>query len=159
MGYTVRTKDDPGDVGRSADQQESVDNDIYFKSLLCFVQLEIFNWAAEVSAVVGDGAAYLPGIPAELDGRSLIGIHAQVRNAGVTNLLEIALYNVTQAVDMLSTNVTIDSTETDSSTAAAPAVIKSNGDEELAAYDVLRIDIDAIHDTPSEGLVVTLRFG
>lgn len=33
MAYVLRTKDDPGDIGRAADQNQSVDNDIYFNTL------------------------------------------------------------------------------------------------------------------------------
>ena len=32
MAYIARTKDNAGEVGRSADQQASVDNDVFFKS-------------------------------------------------------------------------------------------------------------------------------
>ncbi|KKM67097.1 hypothetical protein LCGC14_1474570 [marine sediment metagenome] len=31
MSYITRTKDNPTDIGRSADQQASVDNDVYFR--------------------------------------------------------------------------------------------------------------------------------
>ena len=34
MPFHTRTKDDPGDVGRAADQQQSVDNDNYLESIL-----------------------------------------------------------------------------------------------------------------------------
>lgn len=43
MAYTARTKDDPGDVGRALDQNESVDNDAFLYSSL---GLENFGYAA-----------------------------------------------------------------------------------------------------------------
>lgn len=34
MAYLTRTKDDPGEVGRSSDQQQSIDNEEYLKEIL-----------------------------------------------------------------------------------------------------------------------------
>jgi len=34
MAYVIRTKDEPGEVGRAADQQESVENDVFFKDIV-----------------------------------------------------------------------------------------------------------------------------
>ena len=158
MAYTARSKDDPGDVGRAADQQASVDNDAFFRAALIHVQLEPFSFAIASACTTGDGKSYLP-IPLGLDGLSLIGIHGEVETAGVTTTMDVQVHNITQAVDMLSTKLTWDSTETGTDTAATPAVIKSNGDEVVAAYDVLRLDFDSIHTTPATGCIVTLRFG
>ena len=89
---------------------------------------------------------------------NLIYVHAMDVTAGVTGTMSIQIHNLTDAVDMLSTKITIDTGETGSDTAAAAAVIDTTKDD-VATNDVLRIDIDAIHTTPAKGLVVTLGFG
>ena len=122
------------------------------------VQLEPFGWAAGTTCATGDGKAYL-SIPASLDGLSLVVIHGEVKTAGITGTMDMQVHNVTQAVDMLSTVLTWDTTEAGTDTAAAPAVIKSDDSEIVAAYDVLRLDFDAVHTTPAVGCIVTLRFG
>ena len=59
---------------------------------------------------------------------------------------------------MLSTAITIDTTETGSDTAAIAAVINTSNDG-VATNDVIRVDVDAIHSgTAAKGLIVTLDF-
>jgi hypothetical protein len=58
-----------------------------------------------------------------------------------TGTLTIQIRNVTDAVDVLSTRLTIDTGETDSATAAAPAVINTANDD-LATADQFAIDVD-----------------
>ena len=71
--------------------------------------------------------------------------------------MDIQFRNVTQAADMLSTLLTIDSAETGSDSAAAAAVI--NGDEDdLTENDLIAVDIDAVQTTKAKGLIVTLGF-
>ncbi len=108
-------------------------------------------------ATVADGHAYIH-IPADLNGYDLVEVHAEVITAGTTGVQTMQIANVTQAVDMLSTLLTIDTGETGSDTAAAPAVIYSDGKEAVATNDVLRIDIDVIHTTAAKGLIFTMGF-
>lgn len=86
----------------------------------------------------GDGKAYIR-IPNECNGMDLVGVRAS-RVAG-TGVPLIQIHNVTAAVDMLSTRVSIDSGETDSSSAATPAVINTSNDS-VATAQRLRIDVD-----------------
>jgi hypothetical protein len=58
---------------------------------------------------------------------------------------------------MLTTKLTIDSTETDTSTAAAAAVIDTANDD-VATGDRIAIDIDAISTTAAKGLLVEMKF-
>lgn len=104
----------------------------------------------------GDGWSYFH-IPEQLNGFNLVDLEAFVVTAGTTGTTDIQVHNVTDAVDMLTTKLTIDSTETNSSTAAIPAVINAATDD-VATGDVLRIDIDAVSTTPAQGLVVILYF-
>jgi len=105
----------------------------------------------------GDGKFYLT-IPPELNGMVLSAVHARVITAGTTNTTDIQIANVTDAVDILSTKLTIDSTETGSDTAATPAVINASNDD-MATNDLIRIDIDAVSTTAPKGLIIRLTFG
>jgi hypothetical protein len=114
-----------------------------------------FDYTVDTS--VGDGAGYFH-IPPDFDGMNLTYVHAKVITAGVTGSLGIQIHNVTKAVDMLSTKITIDTTETGSDTAAVPAAIDVTNDD-VATNDLLRIDVDAIHTgTAAKGLLITLGF-
>lgn len=110
------------------------------------------------NCATGDGAGNVFWrVPSILNGYNLVEVAAQVQSAGTTGTLDIQIANVTGATDMLSTKITIDSGELDSSTAATPAVINTSTDD-VAAGDQLRIDVDAIHATPAAGLLVELTF-
>lgn len=118
------------------------------------VQIQAFD--PTVNTATGDGKAYFV-VPTSLDGYNLTAVHATVITAGTTNTTDIQIANVTDGVDMLSTKLTIDTGETGSNTAATPAVIDTTKDD-VASYDVLRIDVDAVSSTPAKGLIVTLTF-
>lgn len=98
-------------------------------------------------------------VPKELAGMNLVAVAACVTTAGTTNTTDIQLRRVRagSAVDMLSTKITIDSTEVDSSTAATPAVINTSNDD-VAEADQIYVDIDAVHTTAAKGLFVHLTF-
>jgi len=123
-----------------------------------YISVEPFNMADAENHATGDGKAYLPPIPPDLNGLDLVYCHAECENAGTTNKLEVQIHNETQAVDMLTTTLQIDSAETGSDTAATSYAIDTANDD-VTTYDKLRIDIDAIHDTPAQGLIITLGFG
>jgi len=103
----------------------------------------------------GDGKAFFR-VPSVLNGYNLVAVAACVYTAGTTGTTDIQIRNKTDSQDMLSTKITIDSTETDSSTAAA-AVINATYDD-VATGDVLAIDVDAVSTTPAKGLFVELTF-
>lgn len=111
---------------------------------------------ATVDLATGDGQFYFT-IPQELDGMDLIALHARVITAGTTGTSDFQFHNVTDAVDMLTTELTIDSGETGSDTAAVPYVIDPANDD-VAMNDLIRIDIDAISTTPPKGLIVRMEF-
>lgn len=121
-----------------------------------YVQLTVTDFTT--NCATGDGQAYLH-VPAHLDGLDLVEVHAECITAGTTGTMSIAIYNVTDSVDMLSTLITIDTTpDTGSDEATTPAVIYDDGKEIVAENDVLRIDVDAVHTTPAKGLILTLGF-
>ncbi len=101
---------------------------------------------------------------------SLVAVAANVIDAGTTNAtnIDIARCAATTAgaictgtgasiADMLSSNITIDSGENDTATAAAAAVIDTANDD-VTTGQVLRIDVDAVSIIPATGLIVTLEF-
>lgn len=86
----------------------------------------------------GDGKAYFR-VPSSMNGFDLVEVSAS-RVSG-TGTPSFQVHNVTDAVDMLSTNITIDSGETDSSTAVTPPVINTSNDN-VSTGERLRIDVD-----------------
>jgi len=108
------------------------------------------------STATGDGQFYAH-IPPQMDGYNLTYVHAEVITAGTTGTTDIQIHNVDNALDMLSTKLTIDTTETGSDTAATAAVINTSNDH-VNTNDVIRLDIDAVSTTPAKGLLVTLGF-
>ncbi len=118
------------------------------------IQIIVIDYTADLST--GDGKAYVT-IPSSMNGFDLTAVHAEVITAGTTGTTDIQIYNVTQTTDVLTTKITIDSTETGSDTAATPAVIDTANDD-VASYDVIRIDVDAVATTAPKGLIVTLTF-
>lgn len=104
----------------------------------------------------GDGKAFFR-VPAELSGMNLTGVAASVFTAGTTNATTVQLRNVTDTADMLSTRITIDSGEVDTSTAAAAAVIDTDNDD-VVTGDIIAVDIDTVSTTAAKGLFVEMRF-
>lgn len=119
-----------------------------------YMQVALF--APGTDAATGDGKAYLH-IPPKLNGWNLVYVHALNATAGTTGTQDIQIANVTDAQDMLSTKITIDSAEVGSNTAATPAVINGTYDD-VATNDILRIDVDAVQTTKGKGTICTLGF-
>lgn len=103
----------------------------------------------------GDGKAYFR-VPSTLNGMDLVAVAAHVTTASTSGLPEVQIHNVTDAVDILSTTLTIDANEKDSSTALTAAVINTANDD-VATGDELRIDVDTA-GTGTKGLIVELQF-
>lgn len=97
-------------------------------------------------------------VPSKLDGWNLVEVAAYVETAGTTGTTDIQIHNVTDAVDMLTTVITIDSGETDTSTAATAAVIDTTNDD-VSTGDKIRFDVDAISTTAPTGCWVEMTFG
>jgi hypothetical protein len=120
------------------------------------VGMQVVSTDADVE--VGDGKAFFR-VPADLNGMNLVACAACVDTAGTTNTTDIQLRRKRSAVDadMLSTKLTIDSGETDSSTAATPAVIDTANDD-VQTGDRIYYDVDAVSTTKPKGLYVEMRF-
>jgi len=117
---------------------------------------EVTCYDYTTDCVVADGVGYFH-VPAGLNGMNLVEVHAFCITAGTTGTMDIQIHNLTDTADMLSTKITIDTTETGSDTAATPPVINGATDD-VVTNDVIRIDVDVIHTTAAKGLIVTLGF-
>jgi hypothetical protein len=108
---------------------------------------------------VGNGISAFT-VPPTLDGLYLSNvagkIGAHVYTAGTTGTTDIMIHNATGTQDMLSTPITVDSGETDSSTAATAPVVSANN--QVSTADVIRFDIDAVSTTEALGLEVRMEF-
>lgn len=115
-------------------------------------------FGATTDAATGDGAAYYP-IPPELNGANITYVHLWAVTAGTTGTSDVQIARIRSGtpVDVLSTKVTIDSTEQGSDTAATAAVINTSNDD-VATNDVLRVDVDALSSVKPKGLIVTIGF-
>jgi len=103
----------------------------------------------------GNGKAYFT-IPLEMNGKNLVSVSASLTTVSTSGLPNVQIANVTDAVDMLSTALTIDANELTSYTATTPAVIDTTKDD-VVTGDLLRIDVDGA-GTGAKGLQVTLGF-
>lgn len=117
-------------------------------------EVSVVGSASDVAT--GDGKAFFE-VPEELNGMNLTGVGAFVYTAGTTGTMDVQIRNITQAADMLTTKITIDTTEVSSRTAATPAVIDAANDD-VATGDRIAIDVDAIQTTKAKGLYVWFRF-
>ena len=105
---------------------------------------------------VGNGITHVT-IPSPLNSRKLQTAEAHVYTVGTGgSITTVQLHNLTDAVDMLSTPITIDLNEKDSSTAATPHVVGASNT--VTTGDVIRIDVDAVA-TNTLGLEVRMVFG
>ena len=122
---------------------------IIFKGLPDAIPTYIGNGIAAITIPLALNDLYLSGVAGTLG--------AHVYTAGTTGTTDIMLHNLTNAQDMLSTVITIDSGETDSSTAAAAPVVNSYN--QVSTADVIRFDIDAISTgTAANGLEIRMQF-
>jgi|TARA_Y100000310_G_scaffold313107_1_gene361073 hypothetical protein len=114
-------------------------------------------FSPDVSATTGNAKQHFV-VTSDLNGMNLIGVEASVAVAGVTGTQDIQVHNLTDTSDMLSTVMTIDTTEVSTTTAATPAVIDT-AEDDVVTDDIIRIDVDAIHSgTAAKGLTVFLTF-
>jgi len=110
--------------------------------------------ADTIGPSVGNGITHVT-IPSTLDGKNLSSAQAHVYTAGTGSTTTVQLHNLTDGQDMLSTPITIDSGEKDSSTAATPSVTGSYTG--VSTADVIRIDVDIVA-TNTLGLEVRMIF-
>lgn len=111
--------------------------------------------ADNATLATGDGQIIVM-IPSELNGYNLTAVAAFVTTVSSSGTPTIQLRNVTDAVDMLSTRITIDANENTSYTAATPPVIDGAHDD-VATGDLIAVDVD-VAGTGAKGLGVSMTF-
>jgi hypothetical protein len=116
------------------------------------IELQLFKGTAPVTTGDGAGGVFFH-IPEWMNGFNLVDVDGSCFTAGVTSSMLVQVHNITQAADMLSSRLTFATTEAFSSTATIDAA-----NDDVATGDRLRIDVDQVHTTPAQGLVVALTF-
>lgn len=117
------------------------------------IQVKVIDDATTLTT--GDGKVIFL-IPQELNGYNLVGANAFVTTVSSSGTPTVQIRNVTDAVDMLSTRITIDANEYTSYTAAAAAVVDATYDD-VATGDRLAVDVD-VAGTGAKGLGIVLTF-
>lgn len=117
------------------------------------IEVKVFDDATTLST--GDGKIII-AIDDDLAGLDLVDADAYVTTVSSSGTPTVMIRNVTAAVDMLSTAITIDANEFTSYTAATAPVINLANDA-VAAGDRIAIDVDAA-GTGAMGLGVWLSF-
>lgn len=108
-----------------------------------------------IGPTVGNGITHVT-IPSSLNSKNLTNAEAHVYTVGSGgSITNVQIHNLTTGYDILSTPITIDLSENDSSTAATPHVIGPNN--EVSTGDVIRIDVDAVA-TSTLGLELRMVF-
>tara|TARA_R110002020_G_scaffold10358_7_gene39870 strand:- start:1736 stop:2323 length:588 start_codon:yes stop_codon:yes gene_type:complete len=112
--------------------------------------------ADDKGPTAGNGITHVT-IPSPLNTRKLQNAEAHVYTVGTAGTITtVQLHNLTDAADMLSTPITIDLNENDSSTAATPHVIGT--ERTVQTGDVIRVDVDYVA-TNTLGLELRMIFG
>jgi len=129
------------------------------------VQLPVTDWS--INTATGDGQYYFV-VPSYINNYIITGVSSNVINSGTTGTTDVQIARCATTatgnqcsgtvVDVLSTKLTIDSGEANSSTAATPPVINSSN-ATVTTGQIIRVDVDAVSTTPAKGLIVTLVFG
>lgn len=118
-------------------------------------EILLLDAKANLAVEDGIGSVYFV-VPSWMDGWELTGVQAHVFTVSSSGTPTFQIHNVTDAVDLLSTRITIDANEKDSKDATAAAVINSSY-KVMAAGDELRFDCD-VAGTGTKGLVIMLTF-
>lgn len=150
----IYTVNDPG--GTPASRKVTIANAslAFWKYAVKPVVVEVVD--PSVLLVTGDGQGPRFIVPVELNGHNLVTVLAAVNTVSSSGTPTIQIRNVTQAADMLSTRITIDANEKNSTDPAAAAVIDTANDD-VATGDEIAFDID-VTGTGTKGLTVVMGF-
>ena len=138
------------------DASSAVTRSILLNQVTAFTErtLVVKCVADTIGPSVGNGITHVT-IPSTLDGKNLQSAQAHVYTVGTGSTTTVQLHNLTDGQDMLSTAITIDASEKDSSTAATPSVVGTYS--AVSTADVIRIDVDIVA-TNTLGLEVRMVF-
>ena len=150
-------------LDETADKFSFYDNSTGTTRSILPKNVESFAQRTVVIKCVADGVAPYTGngithfvVPSTLNGKNLLTAQAHVYTVGTGgSITNVQIHNITTGYDMMSTPITIDLSEKDSSTAATPPVLSSNNG--ISTGDVIRIDVDAVA-TNTLGLEIRMVF-
>ena len=111
--------------------------------------------ADDTALTVADGLSHFT-VPIELNGMNLVSVGAHVYTVSSSGLPTFQIHNLTDAVDMLSTAITIDAPENASKDAPTPPVNAAPPDDG-ATGEGIRCDWDVI-GTGTKGMEIRMGF-
>jgi len=154
-GATANTKAAYTDINTGTDDVKFVTSDGFAGSNFGkrIIEVKVFDDATAVTT--GDGKAIIC-IPESMNGMNLVQAEAYCTTVSSSGNPAIALRNVTDTTNPLSTDITIDATEFTSYTAATRSVVNATYDD-VATGDRIAIDVDTA-GTGTKGLGVILTF-
>lgn len=122
-----------------------------------YVQMVITDPAGS-ALTTGDsqGAPFV--VPAAFNGWKLQSVAGHVTTVSSSGLPTVQIRNASGPTDMLTTKLTIDATEKDSSTATPAVIDTASSHDVLATGDEIWVDVD-VAGTGAKGLIVTLGIG
>lgn len=125
--------------------------------LLSAIKTVEFRILDDITALTTGNGKYHWVTPSQFNGRHIIGVFATIITASSSGTPTIQIHNLTNAVDILSTEITIDVGENTSDQATVSPVINPSNNL-LTTGDILRIDVD-VAGTGAKGLSVAVIIG
>ena len=145
------------EINTSTDAARAITPDLFAASNYGIRYVQIMAVAKAMDLTVTDGLAYFH-VPAGLNGMDLVEVHAEVFTAPAGSTATFELSKNGASTQMLSTNITIDASETGSDSAATAAVIDTSNDN-IATNDLIQINCTQVgSSTAGAGLLVTMGF-
>lgn len=150
-----------GDTGKSAYQSyvdTTTDNPPVSEAVWAAINTIVLQLKIQsdiTTLTTGDGK-YIYTVPEKLNNYNLTAIHAALTTVSSSGLPSFQVYNLTDSVDILSTNVTIDAGEYNSYTALTQPVINA-ANRNVVTGDRLRFDVDGA-GTSAKGWSMILTF-
>ena len=129
-----------------------------------YIQVQVFAGATDITE--GPGKAHV-AIPPGLNGMDLVDVQLEVVTAGNGSTVDVGLDRIRKsgsgwasAVDMMTTNCTIESQHVSSSTNTGTEFAINSSNADVATSDIIQINVDGDggNTTIAEGLIVTMGF-
>ena len=146
---TIEETDVGTDAGRAV-TPDGLSGSIYGKK---YLHIKVVDDATVLTT--GDGK-FIFRLPNDFAGMNLVAVEMFVTTVSSSGLPTVQLRNITQAADILTTKITIDSGELDSNDASAAVSINTSEDDYTSA-DQIAVDVD-ISGTGAKGLGLLLTY-
>ena len=168
---TIKSKLDTIESGAAADQtdteirtlvESATDSNVFTDAEqsklndLSLTKTVVVKCIPDIVTLTTGDSKMLFTIPIELTGMNLITVGAHVYTVSSSGLPTFQIHNLTLGQNMLSTEISIDVSEKDSSTTATPPVINTSYDH-VATGDEIRLDCDTA-GTGAKGMEIRMGF-